>query len=75
MALYNACRLPVTLFVPFALQFLFESNVSLRRVQAFLELEEYEQLEESSTIQNGHIFSKYADGSDSDEKVGAREAN
>uniref|UniRef100_A0A914ZNC1 Uncharacterized protein n=2 Tax=Parascaris univalens TaxID=6257 RepID=A0A914ZNC1_PARUN len=69
MALYNACRLPVTLFVPFALQFLFESNVSLRRVQAFLELEEYEQLERSSTVQNGHILSKYADGLDSDEKT------
>ncbi|ETN84931.1 hypothetical protein NECAME_01491 [Necator americanus] len=40
-ALYNACRLPVTLFLPFSLQFFFEVRVSVRRVQAFLELEEF----------------------------------
>ncbi|VDP24955.1 unnamed protein product [Heligmosomoides polygyrus] len=40
-ALYNACRLPVTLFLPFSLQFFFEVRVSVRRIQAFLELEEF----------------------------------
>uniref|UniRef100_A0A0N5AH10 Multidrug resistance-associated protein lethal(2)03659 n=1 Tax=Syphacia muris TaxID=451379 RepID=A0A0N5AH10_9BILA len=43
-ALFNACRHPLTLYIPFALQHLFESNVSLSRVQKFLELEEYDDL-------------------------------
>lgn len=45
-ALYDACRLPITLFVPFALRYLFETKISLRRIQEFLELEECEQLNE-----------------------------
>ncbi|VDM49698.1 unnamed protein product [Toxocara canis] len=69
MALYNACRFPVTLFVPFALQFLFEARVSLRRIQTFLELEEYEDLEKSIGSVNGNISSKHGRGSDEDEKV------
>uniref|UniRef100_A0A1I7XVD1 ABC transporter domain-containing protein n=1 Tax=Heterorhabditis bacteriophora TaxID=37862 RepID=A0A1I7XVD1_HETBA len=35
-ALYNACRLPITLFLPFSLQFLFEVKVSIRRIQVDL---------------------------------------
>ncbi|TKR82120.1 hypothetical protein L596_015893 [Steinernema carpocapsae] len=46
-ALYNACRLPVTLFFPFSLQFLFELRVSIKRIQEFLELEDYESVHSS----------------------------
>ncbi|KAK6031989.1 hypothetical protein OSTOST_01835 [Ostertagia ostertagi] len=35
-ALYNACCLPVTLFLPFSLQFFFEVRVSVRRIQMYL---------------------------------------
>ncbi|KAL6725064.1 hypothetical protein Aduo_019884 [Ancylostoma duodenale] len=52
-ALYNACRLPVTLFLPFSLQFFFEVRVSVRRIQAFLELEEF-----SSYAQESLTYSK-----------------
>ncbi|EYB87409.1 hypothetical protein Y032_0263g589 [Ancylostoma ceylanicum] len=52
-ALYNACRLPVTLFLPFSLQFFFEVRVSIRRIQAFLELEEF-----SSYAQESLTYSK-----------------
>ncbi|CAI4226268.1 unnamed protein product [Auanema sp. JU1783] len=40
-ALFNSCRLPITLFLPFSIQFFFEARVSIRRIQAFLELEDF----------------------------------
>ncbi|CAD6185430.1 unnamed protein product [Caenorhabditis auriculariae] len=42
-ALYNSCRLPFSLFLPFGLQLLFEMRVTARRVQDFLLLEEFSQ--------------------------------
>uniref|UniRef100_A0A914UNA3 ABC transporter domain-containing protein n=1 Tax=Plectus sambesii TaxID=2011161 RepID=A0A914UNA3_9BILA len=51
-ALYNACRLPITLFLPFAIQFIFEGKVSLNRVQKFLELEDFSSNVEA--IENGN---------------------
>uniref|UniRef100_A0A158Q5Q4 Multidrug resistance-associated protein lethal(2)03659 n=1 Tax=Dracunculus medinensis TaxID=318479 RepID=A0A158Q5Q4_DRAME len=56
-ALYDACRLPITLFVPFALRYLFETKISLRRIQEFLELEECEQLNEH---ENSNATMQYA---------------
>ncbi|KAJ1347925.1 hypothetical protein KIN20_003105 [Parelaphostrongylus tenuis] len=41
VALYNSCRLSITLFFPFAVQYLFELSVTLKRIQNFLELEEF----------------------------------
>ncbi|KHJ99613.1 ABC transporter, ATP-binding protein [Oesophagostomum dentatum] len=52
-ALYNACRLPVTLFLPFSIQFLFEMRVSVKRIQTFLELEEF-----SSFARDSHTYAK-----------------
>ncbi|PAV58307.1 hypothetical protein WR25_02213 [Diploscapter pachys] len=43
-ALYNLIRLPVNLFLPFAIQCLFEGKTTIQRVQEFLELEDYGQL-------------------------------
>jgi hypothetical protein len=33
VALYNGCRLPLTLFLPLGLQFFFEATVSCSRIQ------------------------------------------
>ncbi|VDN03673.1 unnamed protein product [Thelazia callipaeda] len=44
-ALYNSSVLPITLFLPFAFQSLFETRISLSRLQEFLELDEYDQID------------------------------
>lgn len=43
VSLYNAVRLTVTLFFPNAIEKLFESRVSIRRIQEFLLLDEIQQ--------------------------------
>ncbi|MFH4976944.1 hypothetical protein AB6A40_003653 [Gnathostoma spinigerum] len=74
-ALYNACRLPVTLFLPFSLQFLFEARVSLRRIQAFLELEEFDMMKSLPTFQfsrsslKSNLTNLVTEKSEHDEKV------
>ncbi|KAK0404544.1 hypothetical protein QR680_017501 [Steinernema hermaphroditum] len=57
-ALYNACRLPVTLFFPFSMQFLFELRVSIKRIQDFLELEDHEAISSEAEGENGSSASK-----------------
>ncbi|CAJ0610332.1 unnamed protein product [Cylicocyclus nassatus] len=66
-ALYNACRLPVTLFLPFSLQFLFEVRVSIRRIQAFLELEEFSSFAHESSLYHSDRSAHYV-SSDAGEK-------
>ncbi|KAK6044827.1 ABC transporter, ATP-binding protein [Cooperia oncophora] len=67
-ALYNACRLPVTLFLPFSLQFFFEVRVSVGRIQSFLELEEFSSYRYGSVTGKDDSIDGIADSEAKDEK-------
>ncbi|VDD91907.1 unnamed protein product [Enterobius vermicularis] len=62
VALFSSFQLPLTLFFPFSLQHIFESKVSLDRIQSFLELEEYGSQQELCWNPAGESLEKADDG-------------
>ncbi|VDL78379.1 unnamed protein product [Nippostrongylus brasiliensis] len=68
-ALYNACRLPVTLFLPFSLQFISELSVSVARIQKFLELEEFSSYSHDALTYKGPALGEGSDMESSDSEL------
>ena len=60
LSLFNVVRLSITLFFPLAIQLVSEALISIKRIQAFIELEELDQTTASTVIRDhSHTSSSF----------------